>query len=151
MIIMVQKSDWVYLRANSCDFGFISLQSMALHYVPFYVTPVFLLISGHTQARPALPQFPFGQLTPTTTQPGCDIFGDRFYHPGEVIYEDRDSCYGVICTEHGIQIWDGDCQFSTTTPELPSSTPATFELETPTTKPPPSFPEVPVTWPSYSP
>lgn len=117
---------------------------MALHSVMSYSMMVLLLlISRNTQGRPAAPQFPFSSLIPTTLPQGCDIYGDRVYLPGEVIAGDLDGCFAVVCTEHGIQIWDGDCHTSTANPSPPSSTPATFEVELTTERPPPSFPGFP--------
>ncbi|PFX17410.1 Serine/threonine-protein phosphatase 6 regulatory ankyrin repeat subunit A [Stylophora pistillata] len=110
----------------------------------FYsIMVILLLINGHTQGRPAAPQLPFGSLSPTAQPQGCDIYGDRVYLPGEVISGDPNGCFAVICTEHGIQIWDGDCQSSTANPKPPSSAPATFEVELTTERPPPTFPEFP--------
>ena len=110
----------------------------------FYsIMVILLLINGHTQGRPAAPQLPFGSLSPTAQPQGCDIYGDRVYLPGEVISGDPNGCFAVICTEHGIQIWDGDCQSSTANPKPPSSAPATFEVELTTERPPPTFPIFP--------
>ena len=59
-----------------------------------------LLLSVPTQARPF----------PTSATVGCNIPGDKFYLPGEVIY--KEGCSKIICKGNRIQVWNGDCRHS---------------------------------------
>lgn len=86
---------------------------MAYLSAAFYAGIAVLLLNVHTQARPAPPSDPVG----------CNIYGDKLYLPGEVIF--KKGCYEIICKEDGIQVWDGDCALFSTTQET-TTTPLEF-------------------------
>ena len=116
---------------------------MAFFSITFYISAI-LLLTEHTQAKPALPLFPFGTLTPTSAPAGCDVPGDKLYLPGDVIFKAPNGCHEIICTEIGIQISDGDCstpENSQTPPEPPTSESANTPPSPSTSKPKPPAPE----------
>lgn len=82
----------------SCDF--LSVQIMAFLSTTFYVGLAILLLDIRTQARPS----------PPSATVGCNIPGDKFYLPGEVIY--KEGCSKIICKGNRIQVWNGDCRRS---------------------------------------
>ena len=73
---------------------------MAFFSAAFYAGLAVLLLNVHTQARAAPPSSP----------EGCNIPGDKFYLPGEVIY--KEGCSKIICKGNRIQVWNGDCRRS---------------------------------------
>ena len=82
----------------SCDF--LSVQIMTFLSAAFYPGIAIILLNVRTQARPS---------TPSATV-GCNIPGDKFYLPGEVIY--KEGCSKIICKGNRIQVWNGDCRRS---------------------------------------
>ena len=82
------------------SFDFLSVQIMAFLSAVFYAGIAVLLVNVHTQARPVPPSAPVG----------CNIPGDKFYLPGEVIY--KEGCSKIICKGNRIQVWNRDCRRS---------------------------------------
>lgn len=100
------KNTFLGLAGNNANldtqiFLWFSLSSdhgIPLHYV--YVGLAILLLDIRTQARPS----------PPSATVGCNIPGDKFYLPGEVIY--KEGCSKIICKGNRIQVWNGDCRRS---------------------------------------
>lgn len=89
------------MQALYLDFlNFLSIQAMAFLSAAFYAGIAVLLLNVHTQARPASPSAP----------EGCNIPGDKFYLPGEVIY--KEGCSKIICEGNRIQVSNEDCRRS---------------------------------------
>jgi len=73
---------------------------MAFLSAAFYAGLAVLLLNAHTHARTAL----------RSATAGCNVPGDKFYLPGEVIY--KEGCSKIICKGNRIQVWNGDCRRS---------------------------------------
>jgi len=61
---------------------------------------VLLLLTEQAHTRPAI------TATPTATQAGCE-FLDKFFKPGEVIFEEI--CSVTVCTDYGVQSYNKEC------------------------------------------
>lgn len=81
-----------------CDF--LSVQIMAFLSAAFYAGIAILLLNVRSQARPS----------PPSAAVGCNVPGDKFYLPGEVIY--KEGCSKIICKGNRIEVWNGDCRRS---------------------------------------